>query len=243
MSHHVVSLVEKKRLGSTARKAVMIYCARRADDDGSGIWSSKATIAAACELGRRVVIKIMQEFVAEGLLAPSGRRACANGHTVEYDIDLAAIERLQDVDRCTGSTRAPRAPVHDEHPTSAPRAPVLVHPVHPTSAPGAPESSLNDPRKLPGKGRARASPLDPDWTPSQQNIADAEERGFTRQEIEHEAHQFREHHLAAGSVRADWGAAWRKWLGDARQFAARPAGGGGARGMVAALRARGAHVP
>lgn len=158
MSYHVVSLVETKRLGSPARKAVMMYCANRANDDGSGIWSSKSTIADACELARRTVIQAMQEFVAEGLLRPSGRRGCANGHTVEYDINLDAIRDLPGVkDQCASRTSAPTAPVQEPHPTSAASAPVLVQPVHPTSAASAPNTSLNGPRIHPGNTQSASA--------------------------------------------------------------------------------------
>jgi uncharacterized protein YdaU (DUF1376 family) len=67
--------------------------------------------------------------------------------------------------------------------------------------------------------RKRGSQLPPNWVPSDCNIADAEARGFSAEEIEHEGRRFRDHHLARGTVFKDWDAAWRTWLGNARAFA------------------------
>ena len=55
--------------------------------------------------------------------------------------------------------------------------------------------------------RARDSrlPIPADWKPPPESLADAEERGFTRQDLENEAHQFCNHHRAHGSIREPTG--------------------------------------
>ncbi|NKX40838.1 hypothetical protein HGG71_05065, partial [Rhodobacteraceae bacterium R_SAG2] len=97
MSWHLLSLVYKKKAGSHVRKSILAYCADKASDDGSGIWASKATIAAELECGRSTVIRTFKEFVSEGLLVVTGTRPCANGETVEYAIREAALAALPDV--------------------------------------------------------------------------------------------------------------------------------------------------
>lgn len=67
----------------------------------------------------------------------------------------------------------------------------------------------------------KAMALPENWVPSDKNIADAQERGFTMQEIDHEADQFRNYHLAKGTTFKNWDAAWRTWLGNARKFSGR----------------------
>ncbi len=67
----------------------------------------------------------------------------------------------------------------------------------------------------------KAIALPENWVPSDKNTADAQERGFTMQEINHEADQFRNYHVAKGSTFKNWDAAWRTWLGNARKFAGR----------------------
>jgi ribosomal protein L12E/L44/L45/RPP1/RPP2 len=96
--------------------------------------------------------------------------------------------------------------------------------------------------KAPKKARRSISP---DWVPSDRNVAEAVARKFTEQEINHEAHKFRDHHLARGTLFADWDAGWRTWLGNARQFATPPrvvgfpqAGGRGQGSSIASIVAR-----
>jgi uncharacterized protein YdaU (DUF1376 family) len=80
-------------------------------------------------------------------------------------------------------------------------------------------------------GRKRAeTELPPEWVPNERNVADAEARGFSQQEISDEADRFRDHHLARGSRFRDWNAAWRTWLGNARKFANGRVAGGAASG-------------
>jgi hypothetical protein len=77
-----------------------------------------------------------------------------------------------------------------------------------------------------GRVRAAETELPPEWIPNESNVADAEARGFSQQEISDEADRFRDHHLARGNRMRNWDAAWRTWLGNARKFAnGRVAGG------------------
>ena len=94
MSKHVVSLVYRKKIGSMMRKAVLSYMADRANDDGSGIWCSKATIANEIEASRQGVITTIKGLLSDGLLVEDGKRPCSNGFTIEYRIDLQKLHAL-----------------------------------------------------------------------------------------------------------------------------------------------------
>jgi biotin operon repressor len=94
MSKHLVSLVYRKKIGSMMRKAVLSYMADRANDDGSGVWCSKATIANEIEASRQGVITTIKSLVDDGLLIEDGQRKCANGFTVEYRIDVKKVHAL-----------------------------------------------------------------------------------------------------------------------------------------------------
>jgi biotin operon repressor len=96
MSRIVATLVYSKRVGTMARKAIMAYCADRANDDGTGIWASKQRIADEIECSRQTVITAIRELVADGLLSEVGRRKCKNGYTLEYNISLEAVRKLPD---------------------------------------------------------------------------------------------------------------------------------------------------
>lgn len=94
MSHVVSGLVQRRRVGSPTAKAVLMYMAGCASDDGSGIWTSKANMAADLEISRRSVQRAVDDLIAAGLVAESGRRPCSRGYTVEYRIVVEAVERL-----------------------------------------------------------------------------------------------------------------------------------------------------
>jgi len=83
--------------------------------------------------------------------------------------------------------------------------------------------------------KSRRNPLVelPDgWVPNDTNIADAQKRGFSQQEIDDEADRFANYHRSKQTQFRDWNAAWRTWLGNARKF-----GKGG--GLALAPAARG----
>ncbi len=77
--------------------------------------------------------------------------------------------------------------------------------------------------KIPPIKRApkRGVSLPHDWVPSEKNMSDARDRNFTEVEISHEADQFRDHHVARGTIFKDWDAAWRTWIRNARKYAPR----------------------
>jgi uncharacterized protein YdaU (DUF1376 family) len=89
-----------------------------------------------------------------------------------------------------------------------------------------PIGSAKKPRRKPEIG------LPEGWVPNDCNISDAQAKGFSAQEIDHEADRFRDYHTAKDSRYRDWNAAWRTWLGNARKF-------GGHRGMASQATAAG----
>jgi hypothetical protein len=95
MSIHVIAKVLPKRWGSPSRKIVAIKLADVANEDGTSIYPSIATVASEAELSERQVQRIMDEFREAGLLVvvkPGGGR----NRPTEYRFDLAAIDRLPD---------------------------------------------------------------------------------------------------------------------------------------------------
>lgn len=97
MSNKVVTLVYTRMLGSAHRKAIVAYMADKASDDGRGVFCSKGTIAAETEIARSTVFKTIRDLIAEGVLIEAGNRACKNGATVVYDINLDAIRAMPKV--------------------------------------------------------------------------------------------------------------------------------------------------
>lgn len=94
MSFVVSSMVQRRVVGSPTRKAVLMFMAANASDDGSGVWTSKANMARDLEMGRRTVQVCIDDLTSMGLLREVGQKKCRHGFTVEYEIDLGAVEKL-----------------------------------------------------------------------------------------------------------------------------------------------------
>lgn len=78
----------------------------------------------------------------------------------------------------------------------------------------------------PKKPVKRACAIPENWVPNQKNIDHALSKNFTEQEIENEAANFRNHHLARGTKFKDWDAGWRTWISNAIKFGNAGRGGG-----------------
>ncbi|WP_417254241.1 helix-turn-helix domain-containing protein [Celeribacter sp.] len=96
MSRFVAGLVYRKKTGTMARKAILAYCAERANDDGSGVWASKARIAKEVECSKQTVINTIKELVSDGILIEVGKRKSPHGYAIDYAVSVAAVMDLED---------------------------------------------------------------------------------------------------------------------------------------------------
>lgn len=137
MSNKISNLVQTKKIGSLTKKAILMYMADKASDDGSGIWVSKKNMAADLEMTDRAVRIHIKDMIAMGVLVEAGQRQCKTGYTVDYTINVDVVESL-------GSTREAteqHAPLNDVHPY-----PCMTF--TPTPEPRSPKPSL-EPSKEP----------------------------------------------------------------------------------------------
>lgn len=131
MSRHVAALVYRKTVGSMARKAILAYCAERANDDGTGVHPSKRRLALEVECTKQTVISTMKSFLKEGILVEAGRRKVPNGYVTVYDMNLPAIEALEDAFAPLNSTGLKLDPVKPVDPTGQTSGPQEVKPFDP----------------------------------------------------------------------------------------------------------------
>jgi biotin operon repressor len=209
VSIRIMSAVfESKTLGPTER-LVMLALADHADDEGK-CYPSILRLCERTGLSERAVQTNVKKLTEAGYLAVhiGGGKGNANLYFVSPN----------------PAANAPRTKC-----TPAPDAPQTPHDVRPNPAPDAPEPSGNikEPsiEAAPRRRRKPEVAIPEGWVPNERNIADARERGFSAWEIEDEADKFRNHHTARGSLFRDWDAAWRTWLGKARQFQGRSVAG------------------
>jgi hypothetical protein len=94
LSNRLISETYRRDLRTPMRKGVMALLADKADDDGTGIYASKQTMADELCCSKQAMLDTIKAFIAEGLLIEVGHRRVANGFTVEYGIVVAALEAL-----------------------------------------------------------------------------------------------------------------------------------------------------
>jgi hypothetical protein len=126
-----------------ARKAILAYCAERANDDGTGVWPAKTTVAREVECSKQTVIDVFRQFVSEGLLVEVGKRTTGNGYVVSYDLNIAAITALDDAISEAETT----GPILDRSSQLTPKGqatgPQEVKPVDPNRPLTVPEPSIS----------------------------------------------------------------------------------------------------
>lgn len=108
MSNLVSNVIQTKLIGSPTKKAILMYMADKASDDGSGIWVSKGNMAADLEMSSRAVRIHIKDMLAMGVLKVSGQKECRNGYTIDYQINLEIVSTLP-------STRPPLNNVQPYH--------------------------------------------------------------------------------------------------------------------------------
>jgi hypothetical protein len=163
LSRTVATLVYSRKTGSLTRKAVLAYCADRASDDGRGVWASKQSIADEIECDRRTVIRTMNALIAEKILIPVGTRSCQGGATVEYNINIEAIEKLPLVREKRSSGVA--SPVTESHQCQSVTPGSDTVSPKPSLEPTTPVSSDEEtaPPALNGKPKASIPQLQEAW--------------------------------------------------------------------------------
>lgn len=82
---------------------------------------------------------------------------------------------------------------------------------------GSPPFSPPKPEK-PDKPAKRKTRLPDDWQPDDALIAWATDQGLSRQEVDRETDQFRDHWHAKGETRLDWRASFRTWVRNAKRW-------------------------
>lgn len=214
MSNHIISAVYKRQLGSHMRKSVMALLADKASDDGSGIWASKQTLADELCCSKQTVIATVQAFLADGLLVECGTRKCATGATVEYGINVEALEALPLV-ACHASKQSK---------TLTGQAPIPVKSTAPRGQAAGPKPSRTP--RLPKKDKpslvAREKiELPDDWEPKEFGVYTQSRKvvdGWPPGEIDRQLEHFRAHHRKLGNKFKDWQEAWSTWVLNARNF-------------------------
>ena len=211
MSHYMTALAMKQPGLKPAAKIVLFWLADHHNGETGACFPSLKTLETECEMNRTTIIRHLSSLERDGLIERIRRTRDNKSQT-----STTYILRLQPVaERDSPCCKTQQPPVAKRDPNNLVNINLGHEPLF-----GA---------KTPKQRKVKRSISLPDgWAPSDQNIEDAMKRGFTTEETNNEAEQFRNYHQSKGSAFKDWDAAWRTWLGNAKKFArSRPTRNGG----------------
>lgn len=217
MSHEATSWALRQRGLKPATKMVLFYLADRHNPD-HGCFPAHKTLAEDAEMSERSVRDHLEILEAAGLIRRDRGHAGGQFKSTRYLLSFEADFQRQILPTANPAngeiaslpTAKSASDRRQNLPTNLVREP-CKEPVR--EPPLVPQADAK---------RKRAISLPDNWVPSERNVADAQARNFSAEEIQNEADRFRDYHLAKGTTFRDWDAGWRTWLGNARKF-----GGGG----------------
>jgi DnaA N-terminal domain len=227
MSWELVSEAYKHTLGTTLRKALIVFLADKASDDGSGIFTSKPTMAATLDAGITSIKRTLAEFKEEGLITEIGTRKCPNGYTIEYRLNVEALEALpltSVAERKKGynnplsfsSKDTPSTVDGVHHGRGSPRTGSTVdpHPVH-----CGPLTLIEPIKEKKGKRdfsfSEQSTALPQDWKPEplhEESAVGQLVAKWNKGRMEVEVQKFSAHQRMRGNLSHDWQSAWIGWV-------------------------------
>jgi hypothetical protein len=138
-------------------------------------------------------------------------------------VTQVTVTPVTEVTEFTGSAPISRENITTRAPAVIPvglsndNPPKDIPPLAPQAEPAAPRAAK--------RAKPRSS-MTADYQPAQADHDTAAEAGMSNEEFRIEWRKFRDHHMAVGSLMADWPAAWRKWVGNWQSFGKARAGPG-----------------
>lgn len=203
MSIKVMSAIFESDL-PPSKRLVMLALADHANDEGI-CYPSIARLCLRTGMKERTVQTHIRELEAGGHLSREMNKG--RGGSNLYHLTPAKSAPPQELPPAENNTPPPQKTAQ-------------------TPAKSAPKPSLNhnEPSEEPllfpleAKRRNPETDLPSGWVPSDANIQHAQEKGFTMQEIDHEADSFRNHHHSKQNRFRNWDAAWRTWIANAIKF-------------------------
>lgn len=214
-----------RQAGCASAKAVLLVLAE-ASKNGACILSH-ATIAHRADMDRRTVVRQMKALEARGLIGRS-RRATIHGHRTSDRIDLKLDTSRDDVAmHVGGDPLSPGLAGLDDR--STPAKVTSTPPLRDTLAQEPVPEPINEPdcylgTRATGKMSLRTKairdlPADFPDAEARRLIDDRFNAAGLVVDADIEAERFRDHHLARGTLSADWTANLRTWVSNGIRYA------------------------
>lgn len=221
MSIHVISAVLNCRDPelTSSRRMVLVSLANYAGEDGHA-WPSQKLVSEESGCGIRSLKDHLKWLEQNGFIRRDTKNlGQGKGSRTSYHVDL---KRLARISADAGAQIAGANNARAKSVSLGGGIPHLTNRQEP-SIPIEDKSSIGDKaqnsteskiRSGRVRGSARKTSLPDNWAPTITAYATASKLGMTREEINHEADQFRNSAIANGRTYADWDAAFRTWIGN-----------------------------
>lgn len=207
------------------RAAVILWCAAWHQVPAGSLPNDNSALYRLAGLGRldgnsmRTWVKLKKECLRGFVLCDDGRLY----HTVVAEKARQAWEQKQKQKDRTKAARDARSVTKNVTTSVTADVTASVTGSKGTEQNGSTEAkasveahSLPQPQKA-KRAKAR-TPIDPQAEPTADDRDAAMSAGLTESMFRSEWRKYRDHHLAKGSLMADWAAAWRTWVGNIAQF-------------------------
>lgn len=227
---------------SPAERGVYITLLCLMYEENGPIERHDGRLSRRCGAPKAAFVRILESLIAEKKIIPEGE------YLFNSRARRAIVDRTNRTQNATHAANLKWAAQRENSEQNQREDDATAMPPHmrkvcqPEPEPEVKEETIVSSQK---KRRKPEIDLPENWAPSDVNIQHALEKGFTMQEIDHEADSFRNHHHSKQSRFRDWDAAWRTWIANAIKFGrsrrmagAANSGGYGQGGSIASIVAR-----
>ncbi len=209
MSVHVISAVLNCRNAelSCARRMVLVVLADHASGEDARCWPSQQLVADEAGCGIRTVKSHIKWLEDNGYIIRTTKKlGQGNGSRTSYKICLSRLQS-DTIDR--GAENAGANIARANSCTLRGEKPPITNRQEPSI------DTSNEVSRAKPRGKARATRLSDNWSPTPNDYAFASKEGLSQQEINREADKFRDYWpniSGAKGRKIDWSATWRNWI-------------------------------
>lgn len=194
---------------NAGQRLTLVSLGEWANDDGV-CWPSHDTIAKRVGVGRRQVIRIIDQLETMGVIERIERKQYSNKYRIRCDIAMSHLNQPSDVTPIAHVTPVSDVTLGTPDVTSrASRCDIAMshEPLRTTKEPS-------------GRARAKNATAVPDSFVVTTELYEwaIASLGLQRGVVDQETDKFLDYHRAKGSTMKDWVAAWRNWMRNSLTF-------------------------
>jgi len=192
---------------NAGQRLTLVSLGEWANDEGV-CWPSHDTIAKRVGVGRRQVIRIIEQLEEMGVIERLERKQYSNKYRVRCDIAMSHPKPSPDVTPVAHVTSMSDVTLETPDVTSrASRCDIAMS--------HEPLRTTNRTERAP---KPATSLIPEDFEVTDRMYEWAAANGLSRRQVDADTEQFRDYHQGKASRQADWVATWRTWMRNTAKF-------------------------